>query len=69
MYIKNVYFFIFKIFFIDFFYFFLSVEVRKYDGKCVWVVVIIFNFIYKWSLYMYVDEFYIIYLGYLVCLN
>lgn len=69
MYIKNVYFFIFKIFFIDFFYFFLSVEVRKYDGKCVWVEVIIFNFIYKWSLYMYVDEFYIIYLGYLVCLN
>lgn len=69
MYIKNAYFFTPKIFLIDFSHFFLSAEVRKYDGKCVWVAAIISYSIYKWSLYMYVDELYTIYPGYSVCLN
>lgn len=69
MYIKNAYFFTPKIFLIDFSHFILSAEVRKYDGKCVWVEAIISNSIYKWSLYMYVDELYTIYPDYSVCLN
>lgn len=68
MYIKNAYFFTPKIFLIDFSHFFLSAEVRKYDGKCVWVVAIISYSIYKWILYMY-EELCMIYPDYSVCLN
>lgn len=68
MYINNAYFFTPKIFLIDFSHFFLSAEVRKYDGKCVWVVAIISYSIYKWILYMY-EELCMIYPDYSVCLN